>query len=156
MGRLALALLVLLAGCGGGTTTTTHTPGGGGSTGTTTTQPPVPTLHTLYPDTMANPQGAATGLSYGPFTLPASTVSYMITERTTTLTQDTWTTAIVSSSELARANAGQDYRGYAISTKHTGTVSATAVVPADAYNLVVYCDNVLEDCVYSFEVQATY
>jgi hypothetical protein len=155
MGRLAFVLLALLAGCGGGTTTTTHTPTGSGGSGGTVI-PPTPTLHVIYPDTIANPQGAATGLSYGAFTLPTASVSYMITERTTTTTQDTWTTAIVSSSELARANAGQDYRGYAISTMHTGTVSATATVPADVYNLVVFCDNILEDCVYSYQLSATY
>ena len=155
LGGAVLAMLVLalaLAGCGGGTTTT-HTPGGGGSPGT---QPPVPTLHVIAADTLAAPLAAGTAASYSPFTIPAASVVYQITERTTTVTQDTWTTAIVSASELARANAGQSYRGYALKTMVTGTTSGTEQVPADSYSLVVVCQNVLDDCVFSFQIQATY
>jgi hypothetical protein len=158
LGGAVLAMLVLalaLAGCGGGTTTTTHTPGGGGNP-RTTTQPPVPTLHVIAADTMGNPIPAGSANTIGPYTLPASTVAYQITERTTSTTQDTWTTAIAAASEIARAQAGQDYRAYGIEQAVRGTISTTATVPADTYYLLIICQNILEDCVFSYQLQATY
>jgi hypothetical protein len=134
--------------------TTNNPPGGGGSNGTVT--PPVPTEHVIASDTMAPSLPAAHTQLFGPFSVPAATVSYMITERTTTLTQDSWTTGVASAMQASLAQAGQPYQAYALKTDVTGTTSATASVPADSYYLAIYCNNIVEDCVYSYEVQATY
>jgi len=99
---------------------------------------------------------AGTGVSYGPFVLPSASVSYTVTERTTTLTQDSWDTGLLSNTELAFLNAGQSSRAYGLNSNKIGTSTATANVPADTYNLLVFCRNVVDDCVYSYQVTATY
>lgn len=142
-----LLVLLMVAGCGG---TGTPDPGPGGGV------PHVPSVHAIYVDTPAALLPAGTGISYGPFALPSATVSYTVTERTSTVSQDSWDTGILSTTELAYLNAGQASRAYALKSNATGTSSATASVPADDYHLLVFCRNILDDCVFSYQVSATY
>lgn len=153
MGRIALLLPVLLVAACGGMSTTNNPPGGGGSGGTT---PPVPTVHVIASDTIAPTLGANRTQFFGPFSLPAATVSYMITERTTTLTQDMWTTGVAAAAQYSLAQAGQPYQVYGLKSNVTGTTSASALVPADSYYLSIFCNNFADDCVYSYQVSATY
>lgn len=153
MGRAALlslsslVLVLSLAGCGGTST---------GSPGTTNPPPHVPSLHVIFPDTVAPLLPAQTFIAFGQIVLPVATVSYAITERTTTLTQDSFTVGVASAAQVSLLQAGQNYTAYALQVKKRGGFSASDTVPADTYYFVVTCENQIDDCVYSYALSATY
>ncbi len=144
MKRLGLVLLAL-AGCGGGMSPA--------STGTT--PPATPTVHTVMNDGLLSVAAGAYAVSPS-FALPAATVDYTITERTSSSVPDTWTVGVASEAEVGYLQAGAQWQAFALETNAVGTVSDSASVPADTYSLVLVCGNLLEDCVFSDVVTATY
>lgn len=96
---------------------------------------------------------AGTAYGIGPFTVPASTVSYSVS----TTTGDTFDVAIMSASNWAvYSSGGSGASGYAIHN-NTSIASDSAAVPADSYYLAFRCDNLVERClVTSYSISATY
>jgi hypothetical protein len=146
-----LALAMLLAGCGSDTSGdgggTIHTSGDGGGTIHT------PQTYTIYNDVYGQ-IGAGTVGAYAVSIPLAGTLQYTITNRSTT-TPDYWDVAFATPTEYSYLANGQAWQGYALSTD-VSTQSNSAAVLAGDYYFVVVCRNVVEDCMFSYTVLATY
>lgn len=142
MKRFLFAAALGVLGCGGSSS-------GAGDPAST------PEAHEIYAD-MPGTTGAGSATAIGPFTVPAATVGYTLTERTSSSVPDSWDVGVATQTEVGYLNAGQQWQAYALSSDATGSVSSSSSLPAGTYFLVVNCRNLLEDCVYSFAVQATY
>jgi hypothetical protein len=147
MRRFQLGVLIALLGltaCG-------SDDGTGGATGAPS---PVPITYTLF----QNEPGvipASARLEAGPFTLPvAGTVTYTITNRSTT-TPHHWDISIIAASEFKFFENGQPFDGFA-PHGDVSTQSDSSAVPAGTYTIGIFCRNTSEKCQFWLDATMTY
>jgi hypothetical protein len=129
-------------GCGG----TGNDGGPGGSTYT-------PSNHSI--DTGAKRLAANDENAIGPFTLPeGATVTYTITDMPTGFGNDTMNFVVVSDA-MVQGNSAQ-LTGYGVQSGVSSTHIVTQALPGDSYDLVVQCNNLVDDCLFSDVITAFY
>jgi hypothetical protein len=134
----SVVVLVAFLGCGGG-----------GGSGTDT--PAAPTVHQLSADNGRVAVG--TPVATGPWELPAgATVTYNIVDMPSGFGSDSMD-AQISGAAAVQAGAGT---GYGLRSGVSSTGATTVALPADSYFFVVACRNVVDDCLFSETVTATY
>ena len=127
---------------------------GGNGSNDGTNNPAAPMTYTLWQN-QAGTMPAARAFEAGPFSLPTTgTVTYTITNRSST-SPDHWDISIIPASELSFFENGQSYRGYA-PFANVSTQSGSASVPAGSYTIGIVCRNILEDCQFSLDGTMTY
>jgi hypothetical protein len=145
-GVVVLVVLVgfgSLVGCGAATD--------GTGTGNTAT----PTNHSIDASTTAKRVQVNGQLAIGPFTLPdGATVTYSITDMPSGVGNDTMNFVVVSD-EMVKAQSTQ-LTGYGVKTGVSSTSATTLPVPADSYDLVAQCNNIVDDCFFADTVTAFY
>lgn len=139
-----MVALTATIGCGSGGGD--GTPGGGGSTGH------VPTDHVIVSG-QAQDVPANTQLATGPFDVPAgATVTYVLVDTPTGVGFDTMDVAIIPSSMATSPSPV----GYAVQQNVSSTNGTTPALPAGAYDLLVQCFNLADDCLFQATIDATY
>lgn len=144
MGReicLTTCAVLALIGCGGS--------GSGGPGGTTYT----PTVHSV--DSSNQRVAVNMSLAIGPFDLPAgATVTYTITDMPSGIGNDTMNFVVVSDA-MVRGNSAQ-LAGYGLQNGVSSTHIVTPQLPADSYDLVAQCNNIVDDCLFNDAITAYY
>jgi hypothetical protein len=136
---LAAWAVVALCGCGGS--------GSGGPGGYT------PTVHSI--DSSNQRVAVNMSLAIGPFDLPAgATVTYTITDMPTGIGSDTMNFVVVSDA-MVRGNSAQ-LTGYGVQNGVSSTHIVTQQLPADSYDLVAQCGNIIDDCLFNDVITAYY
>ncbi len=130
----ALMVSVGAAGCGGGNN------GSGASD------------HVFF-DNLPKDIGAS-GHFEGTFSLPSNaTVTYSVTNTGASTTS--WNVGIAPASELPAFEADQMWQAYA-PHNDVSTISDSASVPAGDYALALRCTNIVNDCSFTFSVDAVF
>ncbi len=148
MRRFVLVAALALIGCGGGT----GDPGGSGGTGGTGGTVHQPTLHAI-----ANSQGedipAKNQVAIGPFTVPTgATVTYVLVDTPTGIGSDTMDIGVVSDSTVNSSSPV----GYGVQQNVSSTNGTTPALPGGAYDVLVQCFNLIDDCIFQVTIDATY
>lgn len=167
MAKLALALLLGGAvGCGGGDgpsdgtggqpagtggyRVVTGTGGAGGGTGGQTASP---TVHLIDANGGLRTLKAEQVQVVGPFTVPdGATVTYTITDMPTGIGVDTMNAGIATDATVQASNP----TAYGVAAGVSSTEQTTPALPAGAYDLLVKCANLVDDCYFTDQVTATY
>jgi hypothetical protein len=112
-----------------------------------------PTVHSfLSNDPNTVPAGQSLGV--GPFTLPSgATVSYSVVDTPTGIGNDSMDVGVVTDASFA---GGGQLVAYGLMQGVSSTSGATPPLPADDYDLLVQCRNVIDDCIFNLTVSATY
>jgi hypothetical protein len=88
-----------------------------------------------------------------PFDVPTSAqISYQIADRSST-TPDKFKVAIVPDSEIGYFQNNQPFHSYG-DQNGTAPLSGQASVPTGSYHLVILCNNIIEDCQFSYTLDA--
>lgn len=136
-GRAGLLLLVGAMACGAAAC-------GGGSSG--------PVIHTIANNALTSTP-AGTQILIGPFTVPSgAVVDYAITDTPTGIGSDTMDVGVAVDATVDSA-APTVYGGQMNVSSTSGTSGA---LPAGAYDLLVNCNNLIDDCIFDVTVTATY
>jgi|SRR5580692_9310272 hypothetical protein len=148
MGRAIWAraiFAVALLGCGGTGTGGTGT-GGQGATHT-------PSTHAI--DMAQRHVTVNTSISIGPFSVPdGATVTYTVTDMPTGVAADTMNIAVASD---AMVQAGTTpLTGFGVNNGVGSATATTVPLPAGAYDLVAFCNNLVDDCSFSDTITAFY
>ncbi len=151
MRRFVVVAALALIGCGGGTGDPGGSGGAGGSGGTGGTFHQ-PTVHAI-----ANSQGeniaASQQVALGPFTVPTgATVTYYIVDTPTGIGSDTMDVGVVSNSTVNSSSPV----GYGVQQNVSSTSGTTPALPADTYDLLVQCFNLVDNCIFQATIDATY
>ena len=97
---------------------------------------------------------AGTLLAIGPFAVPAGgTVTYSITDMPTGIGLDTMDFVVAASFMVGGSS---QINGYGLKQNVSSTSSSTPPLPADNYDLVVSCKNIVDDCLFQTNVTAFY
>jgi hypothetical protein len=135
----AVCVVLALVGCGGSDS------GGPGV--------PMPSVHAIDSGNQRVTVGGS--LAIGPFALPAgATVTYTITDMPTGIGSDTMNFVVVSDA-MVRGNSAQ-LAGYGVQNGVSSTNIVTQQLPADSYDLVAECNNLIDDCFFSDVITAYY
>ena len=151
LGGLAAGLVVACS--SDGTSGATPPPGGGSPPGNT---PPAytPSNHVLandLPGTIQTHQYLDV-----PFQISTASaqISYQVADRSST-SPDNIRTAVVPDSEIGYLMNGQPFKSYG-DMSGTAPLSGMGSVPAGSYHFVVLCENTLENCQFSYTLDAFY
>jgi hypothetical protein len=140
MGRdicVTTCAVLALIGCGGS---------GSGGPGTST-----PIVHSID----SNNQRVAVNMSLaiGPFDLPAAaTVTYTIKDMPSGIGNDSMNFVVVSDA-MVQGNSAQ-LAGYGLQNGVSSTHIVTPQLPADSYDLVAQCNNIVDDCLFNDVITA--
>lgn len=128
--------------------------GCGGSSGTGTGGPGyTPTVHGI--DSTNQRVAVNMSLSIGPFDLPmGGAVTYTITDMPSGIGNDTMNFVVVSDA-MVKGNSAQ-LSGYGVQTGVSSTHIVTPQLPADSYDLVAQCNNLVDDCLFNDVITAYY
>jgi hypothetical protein len=114
-----------------------------------------PTNHPIDASSTAKRVQVNGQLAIGPFALPSgATVTYTITDMPSGIGNDTMNFVVVSD-EMVKAQSTQ-LTGYGVKTSVSSTTATTLPVPADSYDLVAQCNNLVDDCFFTDTVTAFY
>ena len=112
-----------------------------------------PTIHTLDSGSGQVPAGDA--LAIGPWPLPSgATVTYTIIDTPTGIGSDTMD-FVVASDAMVQAGV-TTIAGYGVRNNVASTSATTETLPADVYDLVAICHNIIDDCIFTATITAYY
>jgi len=111
------------------------------------------TVHAL--DSGSGQVPAGQSLAIGPFPLPAgATVTYTITDTPTGIGSDTMD-FVVASDAMVQSGA-TTLAGYGVRNGVSSTSATTEPLPRDDYDLVAFCNNFVDDCLFDATITAYY
>lgn len=117
---------------------------GGGSVG--------PTIHTIANNEPTSTP-AGTQILIGPFSLPSgAVVDYSIADTPTGIGSDTMDVGVAVDATVDSASPTV----YGGQSNVSSTSGSSGALPADTYDLLVNCNNLIDDCIFDVTVTATY
>ena len=136
MKNAMVVVVLLFGGCGSS--------GGSGSH---------PTTHAL--DSGQGQVPAGQSLAIGPFSVPdGATITYTITDTPTGIGSDTMD-FVVASDAMVQSGV-TTIAGYGVRNDVSSTSATTVPLPSDDYDLVAFCNNLIDDCIFDAVMTAYY